>query len=65
MTHNDVITQHQPKQVAISVEQCGLHQRIALQALLTIGDQDVDADNEDFYDALTDIGSLPLVLILY
>ena len=48
------------------MEQCGLHQRIALQALLTIGDQDVDADNEDFYDALTDIGSLlPLVLILY
>ena len=50
------------------MEQCGLHQRIALQALLTIGDQDVDADNEDFYDALTDIGSLltiALVLILY
>ena len=52
------------------MEQCGLHQRIALQALLTIGDQDVDADNEDFYadnvdDTLTDIGSLPLVLILY
>ena len=35
------------------MEQCGLHQRIALQALLTIGHQDADfhADDDDNYYA--------------
>ena len=37
------------------MEQCGLHQRIALQALLTIGRQDADDVDADVH-ALQTIG---------
>ena len=51
---DDYHDEYDVEQVAISVEQCGLHQRIALQALLSIGHQqsadffaDIDADYVD------------------
>ena len=53
-------------QVAISVEQCGLHQRIALQALLTIGHQDADfhPDDDDDVD-VDDADALQAILTIF